>query len=313
MKLKTNMMVFLFVIIVFGSFRAAAEEIVDRIVAIVDTDIITQIQLDRSLAPYLEQIESAGYTEAQKAQAVKTITQKVLDTLIEGSLTRQEADRYNITVSDEQVDDAIERVKKSKGLSDEAFNAALENEGYSFEEYRENIRKQILRVLLVNHAVKSKVIITKAEVEKYYNEKKDEYAGVKKYHLRNILMEDKAQMDKIIQLLDENKDFAELAKQYSTAPNASDGGELGLFELGSFPESIKDSVSKLSKGEHTDVISTARGVQIFYLQDIVMDGGKTLEQAYDEIHGLLYDQEVEQKFGTWLKALKEKAHIKIMI
>ncbi|MBU2429365.1 MAG: peptidyl-prolyl cis-trans isomerase, partial [Proteobacteria bacterium] len=106
--------------------------------------------------------------------------------------------------------------------------------------------------------------------------------------------------------------FAELAKQYSNAPNASDGGELGLFEISSFPESIQKSVSKLSKGEHTDVISTARGFQIFYLQDIVTDGGKTLEQAYDEIHGLLYDREVEQKFGTWLKALKEKAHIKIM-
>lgn len=312
MKLKTNMIVLLFVIIFSSFYGKASAEIVDRIVAIVDTDIITQIQLDRILAPYLERIESSGYTEVEKSQAIEQVTKKALDSLIESSLTQQEADKYQIIVSDEQVEDAIKNVKQSKGLSDEALEEALKKEGVSLNEYRENIRKQILRVLLVNQAVKSKVIITKAEIEQYYNEKKDEYTGVKKYHLRNILMEDKEQISKVKQLLDENKDFIELAKQYSTAPNASDGGELGLFELSSFPDNIRDSISKLSKGEHTDIISTARGVQIFYVQDIVMDGGKTLEQASDEIHGLLYDREVEQKFANWMKALKEKAHIKIM-
>ncbi len=313
MKLKTDGIIFFLVIIALGVCSPGSAEVIDRIVAIADTDIITQIQLNSGLTPYLRQIESAGYSDEKKKEAIKGISKKVLNDLIEKSLAQQEAKKYGISVSKAQVDEAIENVKKNKSLSDETFVAALKQEGYTLEEYRENLEKQILRARLVNRTVKSKVVVSKVEIKKRYEEKKGEYIGVKKYHIRNILMNDEETINKVRQMLDENKDFIELAKTYSKAPNALDGGDLGLFEINSFPQVIKDKISQLNKGEYSDVVSTFQGFQLFYVQDIVIEGGKTQEQAYDEIHGDLYREQLDRKFKAWLKSLKEKAHIKIML
>ncbi len=78
-------------------------------------------------------------------------------------------------------------------------------------------------------------------------------------------------------------------------------------------EDIKNNISKLKKGEYTDIMNTPQGFQIFYVDDIMLDGHKTFVEAEDEIYGLLYNKEVELKFETWLKSLREKAHIKMML
>nr|NJM02432.1 hypothetical protein [Desulfobacula sp.] len=126
-------------------------------------------------------------------------------------------------------------------------------------------------------------------------------------------MRDKDKIDEVESKLDAKEDFSALAKQYSQAPNASDGGDLGAFDATSFSAGIKDHILKLKEGEHTGVIQTAQGFQIFYAQDIEQGATKTFEQARDEIHDSLYQEQVTEKFETWLESLKKKAHIKIML
>jgi peptidyl-prolyl cis-trans isomerase SurA len=216
-------------------------------------------------------------------------------------------------VSDGEVNNAIENIMQSKMLSREEFEAALGREGLAFDEYKETIRKQILHTKIINNAVKSKVIITDSEIKKQYELDAAQNTGKKKYQLRNILMDNEEQLAAVKKLLDENKNFADLAKQYSMAPNASDGGELGLFDINNFSQILKENISKLEKGEYTDVISTPQGFQVFYVDDIVSGGGKTYEQARDEIHKTLYEKAADAKFQSWLESLKKKAHIKIML
>ncbi len=313
MKRKTETIVFFLLIIGLGFYGSVSAEVVDRIVAIVDADIVTQVQLNRGIAPYIEQIENSGYDDEKKKEMIEDVTKKVLNSLIEKSLTEQEAKKYRITISEAELDGAVNNVKENRSLNDEELEAALAKEGMTLEQYRKDLGNQILRARLINHEVKSKVVVSKASIEKYYEENKDKYVGVKKYHIRNILMGNFDKASEIKKMLDENQDFVQLAKTHSIAPNAQDGGDLGLFDISNFPESIKNAIAELEKGDHTQVISTARGFQIFYVQDIVMDGGKTKEQAYDEIHGILYKEQVERKFKGWLESLKKKAHIKIML
>ena len=109
------------------------------------------------------------------------------------------------------------------------------------------------------------------------------------------------------------EDFSKIAKQYSIAPNASDGGDLGVFDISSFSTGIKDSIALLKKGEYTDVIQTAQGFQIFFVVDIEQGETRTFEQARDEIYETLYREQVTKKFETWLDSLKKKAHIKILL
>jgi len=313
MKKRISQIVFFLSMINFVFCGLISAEIIDRIVAIVDDDIVTLVQLKNEIAPYIKKIKSSGYPDEQQKKMIEDINKKMLNALIDQSLTQQEAKKYQINVPEADITAAVENVKKSKSLTDKELEKALEQEGLTLERYRENIKKQILQSKLINHAVKSKVIITPSDIEQAYQSNIEKYSGKKKYHLRNILMDNEAQIKEVKKKLDKNEKFSTLAKKYSMAPNASDGGDLGIFDIRNFSKNIKDSLLKLTKGQSTDVISTPQGFQIFYIQDIVLDGAKSLEQAHDEIYEKLYREQVNKKFETWLGSLKEKAHIKIML
>ncbi|MBU8848769.1 MAG: SurA N-terminal domain-containing protein [Desulfobacterales bacterium] len=310
---KINRIIFSLIIINFSFCWPVSADVIDRIVAIVNNDIVTLVQLSRESAPYMKNIESSGYPDEKKKEMMQDINKKILTALIDQSLTRQEASKYQINVSDTEINNALENVKKAKALNQEEFEYALNQEGLTLKEYRENVKKQILQGKLINYAVKSKVIITESDIKKRYESNAEKYSGKKKYHLRNILMDNEDEIKEIKKKLDKNKEFITLAKKYSIASNAPDGGDLGTFDINNFSENIKDSISKLDKGGFTNVITTAQGFQIFYIEDIVLEGAKTLEQAHDEIHESLYREQVDKKFETWLESLKKKAHIKIML
>lgn len=286
---------------------------IDRIVAIVDSDIITLAQFNKETDRYRKSIEASENSEENKKALIDDLNKKMMESMIDQSLTQQEAKKYNIEVSEAEIDAAIENVKRIKSLSREALEKAIGQEGLTFNEYRESIKKQILQARLINYAVKSKVVVTEAEVKKQFEMNAEKYATGKKYHLKNILMKDKGKIDEVKLKLDSKEDFSELAKQYSMAPNAPDGGDLGVFDISSFSTGIKDSIASLKKGDYTGVIQTAQGFQIFYAVDIEQGNTKTLEQAKDEIQESLYQEQVKEKFETWLGSLKKKAHIKILL
>ena len=145
-------------------------EIVDRIVAIVNEDIITLVELNKATRAYSRKIEASGKSEAEKLKLMAELRAKMLDRLIDKSLTRQEAQRYHAAVSETELDDAIETFKRQKSLSQENLEALLAKDGISYEDYREGIRKQLLQSKIIARAVKSKVIVTKEEINTYYEE-----------------------------------------------------------------------------------------------------------------------------------------------
>ncbi|MCP4672519.1 MAG: parvulin peptidyl-prolyl isomerase [Desulfobacula sp.] len=311
--IKNNRIVLLLLTMGLIFCGSPSAEVVDKIVAIVDNDIITLVQLNMGTANYRKQIDAGSYSEDQKKIMIKDVNENILNNLIDQSLTHQEAQKYRIAVSENEINRSMENVMRSNAWSREEFEKALEREGLTMEDYRNNLKKQILQTKIINHSVKSKVVIMESDMELYYKNHKGKYSGEIKHHLRNIIVNNRDKLEKIRQQLDGEKDFTSLAKKYSIASNAKDGGDLGTFEIKNFPDNIKDEILKLKKGQYSNVISTPQGFQIFYVEDIIFKGGKTFEQAHDEIHEVLYNKQVEIKFKTWLESLKQKAHIKIML
>lgn len=314
--MKTGNKLNVFVLILIFNFLSAVyahAEIVDRIVAIVDEDIITLVQLENETDAYRKKIEAAGYPEEKKQEMIQEVNTQILNSLIDASLTRQEARKYNIDISEQDVTKAVENFRSNRSLSQEEFEQGLEKEGLSIEDFRDNMKNQIIQGRIINYAVRSKVVVTEKEIEQYYNDNIQLFSGQKKYHLRNILKADENALNEVKIKLDMNQDFAQLAREYSEAPNAGDGGDLGLFDINNFSETIKEKISLLEKGDHTDVIQTGKGFQIFFVEDIVVAGQKTPEEARETIHKTLNQEKMEAKFKTWLESLKEKAHIKIML
>ena len=228
-----------------------------------------------------------------------------------------------INVSEGDIDNAIESIKRKNRMTDEQFRKALEEEGATMAEYRSGIREQMLRSRLMNQEVQSKIVITTEDIEAYYNEHSEKYGSKQKYHLRTIIKRipqfaDKkkvnsivATMEEIIEKLDKGESFSELAKANSDLL-AEEGGDIGSFEINQLSEEIRPAVKDLKVGAHTPVIDTAQGLQIFYLEEMLQTEGVPLDSVSDDIKDILYDEIVDQKFKEFIGDLREKAHIKIV-
>jgi len=299
-------------------------EIVDRIVAVVNDEVITLIELNNTLKPYMEKIQSLGYPQDKEQELLFKVRKDMLDRLINQKIEDQEIKRSKVEISEEQVDKTIERVKETNYLTDEQLRAALAKDGLTIEEYRSKIKDQILRERLVSLKVKSKIVITKEDIKAYYEKHIKEYGGKQKYHLRNIIMkvplflgsekklEIKAKMDEILEKLKAGESFKALAAKYSESPAASDGGDLGEFEFDALSPQLQNAIEKIKPGEYTSVLDTDQGYQIFLIEEIVNTPGKTLEEMSPEIERILFNESIDNKYQAWIGNLRKESVVKII-
>jgi len=312
---------------VFGSpliINAKGAEIVDRIVAVVNDEVITLTELNSSLKPYAEKIRSLGYLPEKEQQLLFNVRKDMLDRLINQKIEDQEIERSKVNISEEEINQTIERIKETNYLTDEQLRAALAKDGLTMETYREKVKGQILRARLVNLKVKSKIVITKEDVKAYYEEHIKEYGGEQKYHLRNIIMkvplfldsekklEIKAKMEEILEKLKAGESFEVLAAKYSESPAASDGGNLGTFGFDALSPQLQKAIGKIKPGEFTPVIDTDQGYQIFFLEEIISAQGKTLEEVTPEIERKLLNESIDKKYQEWITNLRKQSVIKII-
>jgi peptidyl-prolyl cis-trans isomerase SurA len=303
---------------------AALSKVVDRIVAVVNDEIIVLQELNELLAPYEAQMQVSGYPAEKQRQMIFEVRQTILNQLIDQKLIEQVANTSQLTVEEKEIDSSIERIKEGNRLTDEDFREALESQGMTMEIYRKKMRGQILASRLETLEVKRKIVITKDEVKANYEENSSKYAGEVKYHLRNIIMKastfEEAEkkkavydaMQNVITEFNSGKSFESLATSYSESPFAQEGGELGIFRLSDLSENLKQAVEPLSPGKITGILESSQGYQIIYLQEIIEAPGIPLEEASREIEELLYQEQYKNKKKEWIDRLRNRAHIKVI-
>lgn len=310
--------------IMTGMPHAARCEVVDRIVAVVNDDIILQSELEKALVPIREQLKQNGYSAAQQNLALADQQPYILEQLITEKLTDQQVKRFQIQISDQEINDTIDRIIQMNNLTVEQFHQKLEIDGMSYDDFKADIKEKLLRSKLVNMEINSKIVITDADARVYYEKNSDQYAGQTKYHLRRILIKPdgpgntsqgqnaRDRMDRVVQRLKSGESFAQLATVYSEDKFAADGGDLGTYELRLLAADIQKALEGLQKGQFSPVFETEQGYQIIYVEDIVQIGGKSFEAVKSEIQDKLYAEIVDQKFQEWLKTLRDKAHVRIL-
>ena len=301
-----------------------AVEIVDRVVAIVNNDVVSLYELNQMMRPFIDQIQSSQYPEDVERKLKFEVRQKVLQQLIEQKLTDQELIRLQISVSESELDNAIERMKEANFLTDEKLRDGLEKQGLTYEEYREQMRKRLLRAKLVNLEIRSKIVITEEEIKAYYTKHANSYAGERKYLLHNLYTRLPSMstsqdqqialglMETILRELESGKPFDTLSSEYAGATAMVESSNLGYFKLDELSEQLQGYVGSMQAGSFTPVLESEFGYQIVYLEKIEAIGGKTLEEAAPEIRRKLYDEVVDQKFESWLQVLRARSHIKII-
>jgi peptidyl-prolyl cis-trans isomerase SurA len=264
-----------------------------------------------------------GYDEDEERQMLFKLREDMIYRLIDEKLADQEIKKNNITISDAEVDASIERLKAGRMWSDEELRMALENEGITMQDLRQNMKSQALRNRLIGQEVRSKIVITQEEVRAYYDSQMAAYQGDLLYHLRNIIIKtvseeeggraaSRDKMEMVLQRLEDGESFESLAREYSESSLAQKGGDLGKIRYDDFSPQIKAALEGVRPGDHTAILDTDQGFQIFFVEDIVIEGGRSFEEASPEIEEKLYNDAVDKKYAEWLEDLKNQAHIKII-
>jgi peptidyl-prolyl cis-trans isomerase SurA len=299
-------------------------EVVDRIVAIVNDDIITLYDLNRALQPFADNIDQLGYSAEQKRSALFRFRQKLLNELISRKLTEQEVNRYKISVGEEEINNYIERLKQSKYLTDEDFRKNLIEQGLTMETYREEIKRQIQRTRLVNREVKSKVVITREDIEAYYKAHQDVYGGERQFHLWNLYVRfargvgaaeqqaARSKLEGVAAQLGQGTAFEDLVGQANSSGGEVRGSDLGLFKLDELSPQLREIIDGMQPFQYSDILEIERGYQIVYLQEIVESPAKPISAVEGEIQDILFREIVDNKFNVWLEDLRERSHIRII-
>jgi peptidyl-prolyl cis-trans isomerase SurA len=308
------------------AINAQAEEsqIVDRIVAVVNDEIITLYDLNETLKPYEANIQALEYSPEKKRETLFKLRADLLSKLVDQKLADQQIKKNNLTVSAQEIDKTIERIKDSRSYTDEDLRAGLAKQGLTMEEYRENLKNQLLRNKLVNREVKSKIVITREEVEKYYNEHIEKYAGETKYHIWNLFvrfsqMADASQkqnaygnMEMVLNKLKQGQSFETLAAQEPESPASPQGTDLGLYRLDELSSQLRNVVKDMKAGQFSSILETDSGYQIIYVQKVLMAESKSIDAVQSEIEDVLYNEAIDSRYNSWLSELREQSHIKII-
>lgn len=287
---------------------ALAAKVEDRIVAIVNSDLIMLSEVKRELAPERERIEKQyrGDELSRRLQMAEAIA---LTRMIERRLQLQEAKVRNVDVGDQEVKLALKQLIQQGEKLDEKDPASMKS-----------VRDQLTLLKVVDREVRSGVMVADPEMKRYYQEHRDRFALPEEYTLSQIFLKArtsddladlKAKAREIMTQLKQGESFEDLALQYSDDPTGSRGGRLGLVRQGELLPAIERGVSNLVAGGVSDVIESPIGLHIVRLDDKKPKQFRPYEEVRQEIQALVFQQKSEDMFQAWLADLKNKAYIEI--
>jgi peptidyl-prolyl cis-trans isomerase SurA len=289
----------------------------DKIVAIVNTTVITESQVDKEVVVTKNQLKS-NHVPLPSEQELRD---QVINNLIAENIQLLLAKRVNITVSDKEVDDTVEGIAKRNNMSAEMMKTYITKSGVSFADYRNKIKTQMILRRLQQEEFAGKITVTDQEMAQFLNEYKDVHDPNAAYHLQNILIplsdnpspkevqnaRDKAL--KILQSVKNGKDFRQAALANSADKNALHGGDLGYRQLAELPDIFAQQAKNMKPGQVVGPIRAPNGFHLLKLIDIK----QTKQQlTNDQVKMFIYERKFNEKVQEWAHKLRNNAYIKII-
>jgi len=299
--------------------------VVEEIVARVNNEIITREDLEHARTSLENEIrdECANCTPEQIREKIELKNKDLLRDLIDQSLLSQRAKDNGINVDTDVVKrlDAIRTQYKLPTM--EALEAEVTKSGQDFEDFKSQIRDQLLTQELIRKEVGSKIIVSHEDVVKYYNEHKSDFVRPETVVLREIFVSTEGKPEADIpalrkkaenlraRVLNNGDDFGEMAKRYSDSPTAQQSGELGSFQRSQLDAKIAEKVFALDRGQMTDVMETKTGFEILQVRERYQAGEQPLDKVEPEISNKLYESKMEPAMRSYLTTLREDSYVQL--
>ncbi len=311
----------------------AADSVVEEIIARINGAIITRSELQRSRESTIQEVkEKVG--EGPDAQAEIAKREKdLLRDLIDQQLLIQKAQDLGIT-GDTEVIKRLDEMRKSMNLdSMEALEKAAQAQGISYEDYKQNLRNQIITQQVIQREVGSRINISPEELKKFYDEHQKELNRPETVVLSEILIstqpkpakegETPAELspaeieaarkkaDEALAAIKKGDKFEDVAKKYSDGPTAAQGGDLGEFKRGMLAKQLEDLTFAMKKDDVSDVIQTKQGFVILKVAEHFQAGIPPLKDVEPNIQEAIYYQKLQPALREYLTKLREEAFIDI--
>ncbi len=302
-------------ILFFLAFNSAATaaEVVDRVVGIVNGQIITLHDLNLKMQPLLFQTQGRTL-DGQEQAVLDTVRKKILDEIVNSKLIEQEAQRLKMKVSDTEVENHIRQLKEANGLSDERMMEELRLQGLDEASFREKIRQDILRHQLLVYMVRRKVAITDEDIERYYQGHKKDFVSPSEVVFQLVLLPTQKDIQALAQAVKDGKqDFGEQAKKYSQGLEIDEAGNVGPVDLGVLDVTLRNKLESLSEQEISTPFPFAGNWAMLKLVRLVTQEPISRKDVREKIREILFKQLVDKRFDEFMKELRSKAVIEIML
>ncbi|MBV9609743.1 MAG: peptidylprolyl isomerase [Acidobacteria bacterium] len=326
MFLSSKKSVFAFTLLLFVSpVLLHADTVIQEIVARINGDIITRSDLQRSKEQLQTELKQQFGDQAEAKY--KEREKDILRDLIDQQLLLQRGKDEGIT-GDTELVKKLDEIRKQMNLeSMEDLEKAAQQQGVSFEDFKQNIRNGIITQQVIQKEVGSKIQMTPDEEKKFYDEHKSELEHPEQVRLSEILISTEKiskdnptadavavaqqKADELLKSIKGGAAFDEVAKKSSDGPTADQGGDLGYFKRGSLAKGLEDTAFTMKTGDVSDVIRTKQGFIILKVTEHQQAGIPPLKDVEGRVQEAIYLQKLEPALRAYLTKLREEAYIDI--
>ncbi len=300
---------------------AARAQVVDGVAVIVGDEVVLLSEVRETWQQYVSRVRARG--EQMSQEDMLELRRTAVQTLVDEKLVMQVAKKQNLAASDEEIDEAIASIARDEKVSTDQIYAAADAQGLDKKSYREQLGRQITRMKIVQGAVQGKVRVTEDDVKKLYDERYGHAKPGVRVRVLHILIpvppdsppakraEAREATEQLRAKALANGDFAGLARKYSSAPTASQGG-LTVFREVDAPADIKGAIAGLAPGEISPVVENAHGENLFQLLDRFDPSEVPFEQVADRLRGELMEQQTMPAFEKWIADVRKSRYIEVV-
>jgi peptidyl-prolyl cis-trans isomerase SurA len=302
-----------------------ADTVVEEIIARVNNQIITRAEYLRSKDQLKQEAQQQDPANVDKIVAEKD--KDVLRDLIDQQLLLEKGKDLGITADTEVIKRLDEMRKEMKLESMEDLEKAAQSQGISFEDFKQNLKNQIITQQVISKEVGSRMSIGKEELQQFYDAHKSQMEQPEQVRLSELLISTEkkdpatpeaqqvasaqAKADDLLAQIRKGAAFDEAAKKNSDGPTAAQGGDLGYFKRGTLAKELEDKTFAMKPGEVSDVIRTKQGFVILKVTEHQQAGVPPLSQIEGRVQDAIYMQKLQPALRAYLQKLREDAYIKI--
>jgi peptidyl-prolyl cis-trans isomerase SurA len=297
-----------------------ASILLDKVVAVVDKEVITWSELYKAMSFEYES-SLRGLNPEEKKRYLETVQVDFLDKLITMRLQLEEAKKAGFSVNDSEAKAAIDDIRSQYKLSEDQFREALKKEGFNYDDYFQRITNQILINKVVYNEVRSKIVISDEEVETYIKEHREELPMSLTFKLSEIQFkkpvgekeesEVNALVDQIYKKISDGIKFSDIISEFVSNPRVKFAGETDYIQASDLREELLKNIKGLEEEAVSSPIYTEDGV--FIIKIVKKESPVSHDALRDNIRKTLMEKKTEASYLQWVKKLRQKAFIEIKL